>query len=173
MQFSNSFFENLKIRQNIIFSMYFNGVIVGQKWVLEKIKFYCRQLKIYFQRATDMMNTNLISNTSYETPFWKRRLFYLKIACFLQKVWDFGRLLTYTYVMVSIHVPCISDTLWRNRHLFQTSFGISKSLIFYWNCNFWKIERYDTFYKKARLLTWQYVITIAQKLTQKGAFYKP
>ena len=93
MKFSSSFFENLKIRQNIIFSVCFDGVIVNQKWVQEKLRFYCRELKIYFQRATSMMNTNLISNTSYEAPFWKRRLFYLKIAYFLQKVWDFGRFL--------------------------------------------------------------------------------
>ena len=93
MKFSSSFFENLKIRQNIIFSLCFDGVIVSQKWVQEKLRFYCRELKIYFQRATSMMNTNLISNTSYEAPFWKRRLFYLKIACFLQKVSDFGRFL--------------------------------------------------------------------------------
>jgi len=38
-----------------------------------------------------MINTNLMSNTSCEAPFWKRRLFYSKIACLLQKVWDFGR----------------------------------------------------------------------------------
>ena len=93
MKFSSSFFENLKIRQNIIFSLCFDGVIVSQKWVQEKLRFYCRELKIYFQRATSMMNTNPISNTSYEAPFWKRRLFYLKIAYFLQKVWDFGRFL--------------------------------------------------------------------------------
>ena len=31
MKFSSSFFENLKIRQNIIFSLCFDGVIVSQK----------------------------------------------------------------------------------------------------------------------------------------------
>ena len=93
MQFSSSFFKNLKIRQNIIFSLCFHGVIMGQKSVLEKLRFYCRKLKIYFQRATGILKTNLISNTSCEAPFWKRRLFYLKIACFLQKVSDFGRFL--------------------------------------------------------------------------------
>ena len=93
MQFSSSFFKNLKIRQNTIFSLCFHGVIVSQKWVLEKLRFYCRKLKIYFQRATGMIKTNLISHPSCEAPFWKRRLFYLKIACFLQKVSDFGRFL--------------------------------------------------------------------------------
>ena len=34
----------------------------------------------------------------------------------------------------------------------------------------WKIEKYDSFYKKARLLTWQNATTSAQKLTRKGAF---
>ena len=152
MQFSSSFFKNLKIRQNIIFSLCFHGVIVSQKWVLEKLRFYCRKLKIYFQRATGIIKTNLISNTSCEAPFWKRRLFYLKIACFLQKVSDFGRFLkkekapffvdvfrssivqkklTYTYVIASVHVPCDPNTLWRKRRLSKTSFGISKCLIFH------------------------------------------
>ena len=159
MKFSSSFFENLKIRQNIIFSLCFDGVIVSQKWVQEKLRFYCRELKIYFQRATGMMNTNLISNTSYGAPFWKRRLFYLKIAYFLQKVWDFGRFLKkekapffsgvfrssivqkkliYIYVMASVYVPCVSDTLKRKRRLFKTSFGISKCFIFDRNFDFWK-----------------------------------
>ena len=93
MKFSSSFFENLKIRQNIIFSLCFDGVIVSQKWVQEKLRFYCRELKIYFQRATGMINTNLIPNTSYEASFWKRHLFYLKLTRFLQKVWNFGRFL--------------------------------------------------------------------------------
>ena len=152
MQFSSSFFKNLKIRQNTIFSLCFHGVIVSQKWVLEKLRFYCRKLKIYFQRATGIIKTNLISNTSCEAPFWKRRLLYLKIACFLQKVSDFGRFLkkekapffvdvfrssivqkklTYTYVIASVHVLCDSNTLWRKRRLFKTSFGISKCLIFH------------------------------------------
>ena len=159
MKFSSSFFENLKIRQNIIFSLCFDGVIVSQKWVQEKLRFYCRELKIYFQRATSMMNTNLISNTSFEAPFWKRRLFYLKIAYFLQKVWDFGRFLKkekapffsgvfrssivqkkliYTYVMASVYVPCVSDSLKRKKRLFKTSFGISKCFIFDRNFNFWR-----------------------------------
>ena len=152
MKFSSSFFENLKIRQNIIFSLCFDGVIVSQKWVQEKLRFYCRELKIYFQRATGIIKTNLISNTSCEAPFWKRRLFYLKIACFLQKVSDIGRFLkkekapffvdvfrssivqkklTYTYVIASVHVPCDPNTLWRKRRLSKTSFGISKCLIFH------------------------------------------
>ena len=85
MQFSSSFFKNLKIRQNTIFSLCFHGVIVSQKWVLEKLRFYCRKLKIYIQRATGMIKTNLISNPSCEASLWKRRLFYLKIACFYKK----------------------------------------------------------------------------------------
>ena len=159
MQFSSSFFKNLKIRQNTIFSLCFHGVIVSQKWVLEKLRFYCRKLKIYFQRATGIIKTNLISNTSCEAPFWKRRLFYLKIAYFLQKVWDFGRFLKkekapffsgvfrssivqkkliYTYVMASVYVPCVSDSLKRKKRLFKTSFGISKCFIFDRNFNFWR-----------------------------------
>ena len=159
MKFSSSFFENLKIRQNIIFSLCFDGVIVSQKWVQEKLRFYCRELKIYFQRATGMMNTNLISNTSYGAPFWKRRLFYLKIAYFYKKCeilddfWKkkrrlffraffdrllFKKKLIYIYVMASVYVPCVSDTLKRKRRLFKTSFGISKCFIFDRNFNFWR-----------------------------------
>ena len=159
MEFSSSFFENLKIRQNIIFSLCFDGVLMSQKWVQEKLRFYCRELKIYFQRATSMMNTNLISNTSYGAPFWKRRLFYLKIAYFLQKVSDFGRFLkkekapffvdvfrssiiqkklTQIHVIASVHVPYVSNTLWRKRRLFKTSFGISKCFIFDRNFDFWR-----------------------------------
>ena len=136
MQFSSSFFKNLKIRQNTIFSLCFHGVIMSQKSVLENLRFDFRKLKIYFQRATGMIKTNLISNTSCEASLWKRRLFYLKIACFLQKVSDFGRFLKkekapffvdvfrssivqkkliYIYVMASVYVPYVSDTLKRKR----------------------------------------------------------
>ena len=173
MKFSSSLFENLKIRQNIIFSLCFDGVIVSKKWVQEKLRFYCRELKIYFQRATGMMNTNLISNTSYGAPFWKRRLFYLKIAYFLQKVWDFGRFLKkekapffsgvfrssivqkkliYIYVMASVYVPCVSDSLKRKKRLFLNVVWDFKMLHFWSKFRFLKIERDDTFYKKARLL---------------------
>ena len=36
---------------------------------------------------------------------------------------------------------------------------------------FWKIEQDDSFWKKARLLTWQNATTSTQKLTRKGAFF--
>ena len=48
--------------------------------------------------------------------------------------------------------------------------GFQNSWFFIEIAIFWKIEQDDTFYKKARLLTWQNVITSAQKLTQKAPF---
>ena len=89
--FSSWFFKNLKIWQNTIFFACFHDAIVGQKRPLEKLRFYCRRLKIYFQKATSVINTFPISFTWYEASFWKRRLFYLKIAWFSWKVSEFLR----------------------------------------------------------------------------------
>ena len=92
-----------------------------------------------------------MSNTSCQAPFWKRRLFYSKIACFLQKVWDFGRFfkkqkapfyvdvfrsfivqkkLTYILVIASLHAGFIGSKFQMKRRLFQTTHKISKYATF-------------------------------------------
>ena len=88
-----------------------------------------------------------MSFTSYEASFWKRRLFYLKIAWFSWKVSEFLRFfenqkapflknaftlstawdkLTQTYRMALVYVPCMSNTIWAKRCLLPKSSKISK-----------------------------------------------
>ena len=89
IHFSSWFFKNLKIWQNTIFSACFLYIIVRKKRASEKVRFYCRRLKIYFQKATNVINAFPTSITSYEASFSKRRLFHLKIAWFSWKVSEF------------------------------------------------------------------------------------
>ena len=89
IHFSSWFSKNLKIWQNTIFSACFLYIVVGKKKASEKVIFYCRRLKIYFQKATNVINAFPTSITSYEASFWKRRLFHLKIAWFSWKVSEF------------------------------------------------------------------------------------
>ena len=89
IHFSSWFSKNLKIWQNTIFSACFLYILVGKKKASENVIFYCRRLKIYFQKATNLINAFPTSITSYEASFWKRRLFHLKIAWFSWKVSEF------------------------------------------------------------------------------------
>ena len=93
IQFSSVFFEKVENLTKLQFFCSFFEIIVSPKWAFWMLTFDFERSKIFFQGATDMINSFLMSITWYNASFSKTGVFHLKIACFLQKMWDFRQFL--------------------------------------------------------------------------------
>ena len=128
IHFSSWFFKNLKIWQNTIFSACFLYIIVRKKRASEKVRFYCRRLKIYFQKATNVINAFPTSITSYEASFWKRPFFIWKSHDFHEKCQSFDDFLKtkrrpfFNMPLHSlVHEKSSPKHIWWLRYVFLTS----------------------------------------------------
>ena len=128
----------------------------------------------------------------YDASFWKMRIFYSKIACFLQKVSDFRQFLrkkcaflfssifqvsnvwkelTGMYLVTPVYALYISNTPRRKMRIFKTPRDISKYGRFRFSIVFWRItKKHARVYRKAHLVTRYIFYWYIWNSTQKCAF---
>ena len=93
IHFSSSFFGKSENLTKLQFFCSFFEITISPKWASQMLNFDFKEPKMYFQRATNAMNPFPKLICWYNASFWKTRIFYSIIACFLQKVSDFQQFL--------------------------------------------------------------------------------